>query len=392
MSNRFNRMTPRMAILAVFMAFGATIGGFAGSIPVILRNAGISSFEFGMATMVSTLATIAAMAAAGTISRRWSNRAVILALLPAIATTGFWMMTSASPVMFFVASIGFGAAMGGMDVFMNAEGSAIEHDVRRPVFTAFHGSLSLTIPVFALLGSYLSASTGPWLISVLSGSMLALAWLLVFRFVPARSSPRTAAGTSGSLPFRLPLVLLGIISGLCVSCEISAIIWSAKLLDEQAPRLAAVAGLGAAFYSLCNATIRFAGDRLRARFRDLPVLITSIIVAGFGFALLGLSSSFTMSVIAFAIAGFGAALLTPCAFSIAASYSPENRAAGLGFVSMISGLPRIAAPWAFGWSASHYGVGPTFGLLTVVLGVALAVTLALRALRVPPPKLQRANF
>jgi MFS family permease len=372
--------TPRAALLAVFAAFGATIGSFAGSIPEIMRNAGIGSFEFGLAQMLGTLSTIVAMTLAGAASRRFSNRAVLLVFLPLIAVTGFAMMTSPSPLVFYATSIAFGAAMGGNDIFMNAEGSAIEHDLQRPVFTAFHGILSLFIPIFALLGSWISVAAGPWLISLMSGAALAAAWVFVYRNVPARALASGQGGRIAALPRKMPLILIGIVSGLCISAEISAIVWSAKLLDDQAPQLAAIAGAGAAFYGICNAAIRFRGDGLRARFGDLPVLIASLCVAIAGFALLGMSVSFAMSVGAFAIIGFGAALLTPCAFSLAAAQTPQNRAAGLSFVSAVSGLPRTLAPWAFGWIALHQGVGFTFGLLAAVLTVALAITVALRSL------------
>ena len=46
----------------------------------------------------------------------------------------------------FVALIIFGALLGLTDLFMNAEASAIETDLARPVFASFHGSASLGWP------------------------------------------------------------------------------------------------------------------------------------------------------------------------------------------------------------------------------------------------------
>ena len=373
--------TPRAAIMAVFFAFGAMVGGFSGSFPVIMASSSIGRFEFGLGTMLSMLADVIAMSAAGAISRRYSNRTMLLVLLPALGLAAYAFMTSSSPVTFFIANIAYGAAMGGTDIFMNGEGSAIERDMGKPVFSTFHGAASCSIPIFALLGSFLSTMASPWMTWALQATALGFAWICVYRSVPARPRNALTRGQKAPLPNKIPLGLIGVIAGICFAAELSALIWSAQLLDEQAPRLAAIAGLGAAFYGICNASVRSVGDQLRKRYNDLPVLLMSIAVAILGFVLLGLSSSFTMSVAAFATVGFGAALLTPCSWALAASYAPDNRVAALSFAGAIAGTPRVVAPMIFGWVASSHGMGSAFGLLATALAVAFGAAVALARVR-----------
>ena len=369
--------TARVAMMAVYFAFGAMVGGFSGSFPVIMSSSSIGRFEFGLGTMLSMLADVIAMSVAGAISRRYSNRTMLLVLLPTVGLAGFAFMTSTTPTMFFVANIAYGAAMGGTDIFMNGEGSAIERDLQKPVFSTFHTMLSCSIVVFALIGSALSTMASPWMTWALQTVALGVAWVCVYRAVPTR--PRSTAESQDRTPLlnRVPLALIGAIAGICFAAELSTLIWSAQLLDEQAPRLAAIAGLGAAFYGICNATVRSIGDRLRQRFADLPVLLMSISVAILGFALLGLSSSFAMSVAAFATVGFGAALLTPCSWALAASYAPDNRVAALSFAGAIAGTPRVVAPMIFGWVASNQSLGSAFGLLAGAMAVAFAIAVVL---------------
>ena len=131
-------------------------------------------------------------------------------------------------------------------------------------------------------------------------------------------TPGKAGGLS-NLPSRLPLIIMGLAIGLSVAAETASLFWSAKLLNDQAPELAAIAGLGAAFYGACNAIVRFRGDRLRARYGEIPLLLASLALATAGFIVLGLSHSFTLNVIAFAGVGFGLAILCPCLFNLAAS-------------------------------------------------------------------------
>ena len=44
-------------------------------------------------------------------------------------------------------------ALGTIDLFMNAEASAVEQSLGRPVFNSYHGTVSLGIAGFAIVGS-----------------------------------------------------------------------------------------------------------------------------------------------------------------------------------------------------------------------------------------------
>ena len=66
---------------------------------------------------------------------------------------------------------------------------------------------------------------------------------------------------------------------------------------------------------------------------------------------------------AFASVGFGLALLIPTIFAMSAKLVPENRAGALSFVSLLTALPRILAPLAFGLVAARLGTAFAFGLV-----------------------------
>jgi predicted MFS family arabinose efflux permease len=370
--------SPRATIMLVFAAFGASVGAWAGSIPHVTQAAGITNLDLGSGLMASTLCTIVVMALGGKIGRRVSNRTMMLWLLPALALLTAALLNSTSFPLFFVVVSLWGGVIGATDLFMNAEASAVEHDTGRPIFTAFHGAVSLSLAVLAIVSSYLTTLYGPMATSIAILPVMMLAWGLVYRNVPTRQLAKGREGGVSNLPSLLPLCIMGLIAGLSIAGETSAIFWSAKLLDEQAPRLAAITGLGAAFYGLCNSAMRFSGDYLRARFTDFPVMMASVIVAAAGFAMLGLSTNFSLSTIAFAAAGFGLAMICPCVFNMAAAQVPANRAAGLSFMSLVAGAPRVAAPWIFGWMATSRSTSFAFGLCSMILVVCLALTVFLQ--------------
>ena len=365
--------TPRAAMTAVFVAFGAAVGAQAGSMPVIVRAAGVDSFALGLAIAVSTVGSIMVMSCGGMIARHFSSRAVLLASLPSFGLLSLALLTSSSPLWFFVAFFLIGINFGLTDIFMNAEAAAVEHDMGKPIFSAFHGSVSLGMPAFAILSSFLSVQVGSWATGLCVCAMFALAWVMVRRIIPARALASGKGAHMATLPNKTPLFLLGLAAGLIMAGEIAAILWSARLLDEQAPELAAIAGLGAAFHGLCNASLRLPGDALRARFGELPLMMASLCVAMLGFAALGLSPSFAFSVAAFALVGLGTAVLIPCAFALAARLAPGNRAAGMGFISTVAGLPRILGPWIFGWMAAATSISAAFGFYAAVMAVALGL-------------------
>lgn len=366
----------RLAILLVFAAFGASVGAWAGAIPQVTEAAGLGKVGQGLGLAVSSLAGVLAMAAGGPVGRILSNRAALLMLLPLLFASSLALHVSGGPLGFFLAITAFGAAIGMMDVFMNAEASHFEVGLGRPVLTSFHAAVSGFIGIFALLGSLLASRFGAPAASLATLPVLFAAFVMVLRHV----APIRLPGRGRGLPPRsaMPaLFLLGAAAGLIIIAETSALFWSARLLREQAPQLASIAGLGVAFFSLCTALVRSFGDRLRQRFSDRRLMMASLGLGTVSFAALGFSTQLSTSVVAFAFCGFSLAILIPVMLVMASELTWENRAAGIGFMFAIAGAPRIAAPWVFGVIAERASTGTAFGLLAILILVALVLVLSL---------------
>lgn len=372
--------TPRTAITLVFAAFGVSAGAVAGAVAFITKNLGVNNYDLGIGFMVASIAGVMVMAMGGRIGNRVSNRAAMLVALPLVAAVTILLLTAPSQPVYFACMIAHGGVMGLCDVFMNAEASAVEHDLKKPIFTAFHGAASIAIAAGAIFSSYLSVSYGPWSMGLVSAACLALAMFAVATSVPARRLELAKSAPIAELIRNVPLLLMGLITGISITMEVSAMFWSAKLLDEQAPELARIAGLGAAFYGVCSALVRMNGDRLRAKFGEIPLMFASLSIAILGLAGLGFSYSFAANVAAFALVGVGLAMTCPCLFNMAASEVPHNRAGGIGFVSLIAGAPRILGPYVFGWIASLYSTGIAFSFGSVLLLLALGLLLLLKSL------------
>jgi MFS family permease len=369
---------PRTAIMLVFAGFGASVGGWAGSIPLINRNAEISTYDFGISLTAATIATVITMGLCGKLGNHVSNRKVLLSVIPCIAIAALVLFTAGSAPVFVASLIVFSLLLGICDVFMNAEASAIEQDLRKPIFTAFHGAASLGMAVFGILSSVISTLYGLTFTWLLVAICFAAAWGWTYTYVPARARIVEHQGLAAvSKAARFPLIVMGLITGLSISVETSAMFWSAKLLDEQAPALAAITGIGVAFFGLCTAIMRFSGDYLRGRFGEIRLLLVSISVSIAGLLGLGFSTNFAASTISFAAMGFGLAIICPCLFNMATTLTPHNRAAGISFISAIAGVPRIMAPFVFGWIATTSSTSTAFGLCAVIMLAAAGLVFVL---------------
>jgi predicted MFS family arabinose efflux permease len=357
-------ITPGLAVAITFAAFGSGVGAWAGAAPAIIAGAGLDKERWALGIVAFTGAGVIVMYAMSRLAAAISGGAMLLAGIPLQALAAALLLTAQSPLVFFPAIALLGAANGHVDVFMNAEAAAIEHQRGRPLMAAFHAMFSLGMAAMALPASLIVASYGTWAAACVTTPLYALAWLAVAIAVPARLSRPVTHDRPRSRPVFV-LALLGLIAGISMAGETVAMAWSAKFLNDRAPSLGAIAG--ACFYGLCHATMRFLGDAIRRRIGDPMLLAASLAVAALAFAVVALSGSFALSLAGFALVGVGIALIVPSVFALAAALEPHDRAGAIGFAALVTGLPRVVLPWAFGVVAERASLDAAFGLAAMMM-------------------------
>jgi len=259
---------------------------------------------------------------------------------------------------------------------MNAEGAAIEQKFQRSIFSAYHGSASLMMGLFAIISSLVSVGMAPWFVTLFTAIPLALAYGAVYVNIPHASVVRHEE-TEGSkpLPYKL-LTFVGLAAGFGVTSEVACVQWAGQLLNSVAPSLAAYSGLGLAFYGLCSGVMRLFSDRIRAEFGDRLVMMVCLSLGIIGFVTLSLTPGFAISVVAFASVGIGLSVVFPCLFALAARLAPERKAAAMGYFAMIGGTPRVVLPWVLGAVAQSYGLSSVFVVTAMVSTTALIIIIA----------------
>jgi hypothetical protein len=259
---------------------------------------------------------------------------------------------------------------------MNAAGARIERGLGRPILARLHGGASAGIAVGAVSGGLIAASAWPWVASLVVITALFVASALVASAVPGEPAAGVGAlsvDRAGLLS--RTLVVVGLVIGVSIACESAAMSWAALILQRAAPQWAALSGLGAAFFAACQASLRFNADRLRARIDDRRLIVVSLGVAAAGFLVVAAGAGFAVSVIGFAVIGFGTGAVVPCGFALAASRPGVSAAAGLSTAAFFGSFARLPAPLVTGAVADAFSLSSAFVLFAGLLAAAIAATL-----------------
>ena len=262
-------------------------------------RSGVDASTFGVLLTVYTGAYLIAMSAGGALAHRFGVEQALSVSAIIFGATLCALLDASSEAWVAIALIVAGFLGGVVDVLMNAEGARIERGLGRPILARLHAAASAGMALGAILGSLIAAGPAPWAAGVLAALALAGAGVAYHRAARDRSSRSGSAvgavGRSG-LSFAPALIGLGVVVGVSIAAELAASVWSTLLLRDEAPKLAAISGLGAAFFSACQAALRFNADAIRLRVSDLRIIIASFAIAAAGFALVSLQAGFAASV------------------------------------------------------------------------------------------------
>jgi len=376
MSARVWVLSPRLAAGAMFFAFGVGIGAWSGASATIVARIGLNPSTYGAALTLFTATYLVAMSSAGAISRRFTaKRALVVSALasaPALAA----LLLTRGVVSYFVLQSIYGFLAGVVDLTMNATGARVERGLGRPVLAGMHGAASAGVAISAAAAGLVATSAAPWISCfVVIATLWAAAAAVEFAVAADRGESVGSVAVDRRAFASHSLAALGLVIGACIACESAAIGWSGLVLRLEAPELAAFAGLGATFFAGCQALQRFNVDRLRVRVADRRLIVASLAVAAIGFSLVAFEPGFALSVVGFAIIGFGTGAVVPCGFALAATQPGVSAAAGLSAAAFFGTFARLPAPLIAGAVAQALSLSAAFALFALLLVAALAATL-----------------
>jgi fucose permease len=354
----------RRALVAVFFAHGLLLGSWAPHVPIAKQRVGVEVDVFGLILLSMALGAILAMLAAGALIQQRGSAAMTRAATLAFCATFLLPLAAGGGFTLALGLLLFGAALGTMDVAMNAHGVDVERRLGRPVLSMLHGCYSLGAMAGSAIGGPLLAHIGTLPHGALA---VAAALALTMPFFPAlRGAPRASypGGASIAWPTRRT-ALIGTLCLVGMMAEGAILDWSALHLAGERGASAALAAYGFALFSAGMALSRFCGDALRARIGTAPMLRGSALAGFVGLAIAVLADTPIVAILGYALAGFGLGNVVPVLFALGAQADPERPGHGIASVTTLGYAGFVAGPPLIGLLAAQIGLTAALGLLAV---------------------------
>ncbi|WP_240161125.1 MFS transporter [Burkholderia sp. Ax-1719] len=376
------RRRARYATMALFFIAGMMYASWGVHVPTVRDKFHLSAAMLSYALFAVAGGSIAAMTTIGGWIARVGSRRACLAGGLTMSICGALILVVPYYWMLLVVLAAFGIGMATLDVSMNAEASAVEEAVGKPIMSALHGMFSLGgMAGAAIGGALLSRGMAPALHLFLASALAALVlWVscpFVLPHVPhATHGEHAKTGNRWRTP---ALWALGGIALIALIAEGAMYDWATVYMRDVVIATPALASAAYAAFSGGMAVARFAGDAVRARFGapQLVLASASLACAGMIGALL-LPYSIT-ALTGFTLMGLGLANMMPVLFAAAARVKGIHAAEGLAHVAGIAYFGLLFGPVVIG--AITQVTNLTVGLAVVALCAALVAFAGPKVLR-----------
>ncbi|GAB2685146.1 MFS transporter [Thalassiella azotivora] len=349
----------------------------------------LSPGRLGTLLLAMSAGAVLALPASGALVARFGAAAVV-ATGAVVTSAGLVLVGSAADLLGSVplTALGLfamGLGSGSWDVAMNVEGAVVERGLRRTVMPRFHAAFSLGTVAGAAVGA-LAAWLGAAVSTHLAGGAVLVALLGVLGgrwFLPAAAPDHATGGRRNPLAAWLePRTLaIGLLVLALALTEGTANDWLAVALVDGHGVHEAVGAAGFAVFVAAMTLGRTVGTGLLDRFGRLPVLWSSMALAGVGVVVTVFAGSLPLVAVGVVMWGLGASLGFPVGISAAAD-DPSHAAARVSVVSTIGYTAFLVGPPLLGYLGDHVGVLRALLLVAVLLVPSM---LAAPAARPPRP-------
>ncbi|WP_175886307.1 MFS transporter [Burkholderia sp. BCC0044] len=373
------RQRARTASMALFFVAGMMYASWGVHVPTVRDKFALSPGLLSIALFAVAGGSIAAMLTiARWIARVGSRTACVAGGLVMSACAALILVVPDYWMLLAVLAL-FGFSMATLDVAMNAEASAVEIALGKPIMSSLHGMFSLGgMGGAAAGGALLSAGMAPAahlaLAAAASAAVLVAASPAVLPHVPHHEQAH-----GGGNRWRSPaLWMLGGIALIALIAEGAMYDWATVYMRDVVAASPALASAAYAAFSGGMAVARFAGDAVRARFGAPQLVLASASLACAGMIGALLLPKPVAVLTGFTLMGLGLANMMPVLFAAAARVKGIHAAEGLAHVAGLAYFGLLFGPVVIGAVAQAANL--TVGLSVVALCAALVALVAPKVL------------
>ncbi|RZA04114.1 MAG: MFS transporter [Sphingobacteriaceae bacterium] len=377
-----NTQSAKRATQIYFLICGLGLSAWAPLVPFAKDRLQLNDSNLGLLLLFLGIGAFCTMPLTGWLAQRIGTKIIILitALIIAIALPALAIVDTfvGMAVTLFV----FGMGIGGIDVAMNTHGSLVQGVLGKPIMSGLHGLFSvggLCGPL--LVSGLLKAGLSPFMaVSILAGCILLMAvggYKGLFdhqdekQLNQTNEEEDTGNNNKKSAWLNGTVIFLGVMCFISFLSEGAMIDWAALLLRDYRGADEEIAGIGYAAFSIAMATMRFAGDKIIARFNSHTVVILGSFIAFIGYGIILSINWLPASLLGFVLIGVGASNIVPVFFSQAGSMKVVSAAAAVSVMATIGYTGQLAGPAILGFLAQHFTLPValfTTGVLTLISG------------------------
>jgi predicted MFS family arabinose efflux permease len=371
----------RRATSIIFLICGTAISSWAPLVPFAKTNLAVDDAALGLILLALGGGSMVAMPLAGVAIHYWGSRPVIVTSVILACLALPLLAVHIAPAMLAGTLFVFGAALGAMDVAMNAQAIAVQHAAARPIMSGFHAFFS----VGGLLGAaimtlLLRAGLSPIASAAgLAVALLALGLSQHARFLPDRGA--SAVSTTFRIAPSPRVLVLGALCFIAFLAEGAVLDWSAVFLRELRQVDISIAGVGYAVFSVTMIAGRLTGDRLTDRLGAARILWLGGLLCSAGFLSVAWVPHTAAALAGFAAIGLGASNIVPVLFSATGRVPGVAPGIALATVTTIAYAGLLVGPALIGLVADLTSLPAAFVLVAVLLS---SFAVSARALPHPP--------
>ena len=357
----------RVATLLMFLICGISVSSWVPMVPIAKQRIGVDEKELGLLLLAMGAGAIITMPFIGQIIHRNGSRKVITASSIIAALILPVLTLAPTPLTLGIALFIFGATMGSLDVSMNSQAVVVEHEMKKPVMSSFHGMFSVGGLIGALAYGLLLAITNSPLIAA---CIVSLILLIIVATNYKNFLDHKEQEEKKSAPFKFSkgtVILLGIFCFFAFLMEGSLLDWSALFLKDNRGFSISAAGTGYAVFSIAMAIMRFTGDKLVHTFSPNKIVCWGAFLAAAGMILTVTSPFNLTTMLGFLLMGIGAANIVPVLFSSAGKADPGSPELALAAVTTMGYAGQLAGPALIGFAADTFSLPVALGILAVPL-------------------------
>jgi predicted MFS family arabinose efflux permease len=383
----------RRATKAFFLVCGIGISSWAPMVPYAKERLALNDANLGLLLLLLGGGAISMMPVTGILSHRFGSRIIMLWSAIFIALILPLLLFITSITWMAVALFAFGAAVGTIDVAMNAHAVQVQNKFGQPIMSSFHGLFSVGGLLGSLgLGFLIKLGLEP-LVAILAISVMLLIiaiwkYKALFSFsmekeVIAEFTTVTTDGPEKRFSWLTgSLLFLGFMCFAVFLSEGSMLDWSAVFLRENRGVDPELAGIGYAAFSIAMAIMRLIGDGIILKLDSRIVVVGGAFLASSGLFLVVFTSWLPIVLLGFILLGVGAANIVPIFFSEAGRLKNIPASVAIPVVSVMGYTGQLAGPALLGFIAYHYSLDIAMGF-TATLLLIVAISYLFKGAGVP---------